>query len=427
MKAGNDARGYGWVARVFHWSIAFLIIAAIALGLYADNLRDTAQDQIQKIFEAFSLHKTVGIAVLFIGLARILWMLTQKKPRHLHPDRKLETFTAEVMHVGLYLGMIILPLSGWLVHSAAPGGFARILWPFGQRLPGVPENLALSEKLATFHALGWWMQAAMIALHLLGVVKHSVIDRDATLARMAGPAATLPEPPAAPAHREIAAPVVALALWAGLAGYAAFIAPAHSDAAAASAETPAVQSETAPAATATTAAPATPDAASTAPASATGWAVESGTLGISVTQSGSAVAGSFANWQAAIDFDPATGNGHVRVTVDIASLTLGAVSDTAKGPDFLNASQFPEAVFEGDIAPAPAGGSAHIAKGDLTIAGQSVPSELAFDLVIEGDQASAKGGLTVDRREFGIGKNYADEGTVSFPVAIEFDLTATRR
>ncbi|MDN3711013.1 YceI family protein [Paracoccus cavernae] len=52
-------------------------------------------------------------------------------------------------------------------------------------------------------------------------------------------------------------------------------------------------------------------------------------------------------------FDPEAGTGHVRVTIDIASLTLGAVSDNAKGPDFLNSAQFPEAVFEGDIAPAP--------------------------------------------------------------------------
>ncbi len=425
MKAGNDASGYGWVARAFHWSIAVLIIAAIALGLYAANLRDTAQDQIQKIFEAFSLHKTVGIAVLFLGIIRIVWMLTQKKPRHLHPERKLETFTAEVMHFGLYLGMIILPLSGWLVHSAAPGGFARILWPFGQRLPGVPENLALSEKLAVFHEFGWWLLAAMIVLHLLGVVKHSVIDRDATLARMAGRAATLPEPPEVPEHRAVAAPLVALALWAGLAGYSALIAQPHSETAPpATTEAPA----SVPAAPAVESAASTaPETGATAPASANAWEVESGTLDIAVTQSGSPISGNFANWQATIGFDPEAGTGHVRVTIDIASLTLGAVSDNAKGPDFLNSAQFPEAVFEGDIAPAAAGGTAYLATGNLTIAGQSLPAALAFDLVITGDQAAAKGGLTIDRREFGIGKNYADESTVSFPVAVTFDLTAKRQ
>ena len=49
------------------------------------------------------------------------------------------------------------------------------------------------------------------------------------------------------------------------------------------------------------------------------------------------------------------------------------------------------------------------------------------DLVIEGDTATAKGRMQIDRRDFGIGAGYADESTVGFAVGIGFDLTARRQ
>ncbi len=421
MKAANDSRGYGWVTRFFHWIIAALIFATIALGLYADSLRASPPEQVAQIFQVFSVHKTVGILVLILAVFRIIWTLTQPKPRPLHPDRKLETWLGEMVHFGLWFGMLVIPLSGWLLHSAAPGGFARILWPFGQRLPFVPEDLLLSERFARFHDLGWWLLGALIALHVAGALKHAVIDRDATLARMAGRAANLPEPPASEHHRAASAPLVAVLIWLALGVFSVAVPPKlEADAI----EKAAVETSqpAAPATTESTAPAATP----TAPASANAWAVQSGNLAIAVTQAGSEVSGAFADWQAQIDYDPAQQSGNVVVDIDIASLTLGAISDNAKGPDFLNAAQFPKAQFKGDITADPAGGSAHLAKGELTIAGKTMPATLNFDLTITGDEASAKGGLSIDRRDYEIGKSYADESTVSFPVTVTFDLIAKR-
>lgn len=441
MKAANDTRGYGWVARFFHWGTALLIFAAIALGLYADSLSATPPEQIQRVFQAFSIHKTLGITVLVFAVMRLIWTLTQPKPRPLHPKAKLQTWLGEMVHLGLTIGMIVIPLSGWLLHSAAPGGFARILWPFGQRLPGVPQDLTLSERFGTFHDLGWWVLGALIALHVAGVLKHVLIDKDATLARMAGPSADLPEPPAQDHRLAISAVVAAGLIWAALAGFAAFSPlPSEAEAIAApelatpdtSAQSSAQDAAHAPpsdtqANTQSGAQSGTPAAKAPATLAANGWTVESGNLSISVTQAGSAVTGSFGAWQAQINYDPTSQTGQVAVDIDIASLTLGAVSENAKGPDFLNAAEFPKAHFTGQIDPAPAGGSAHVAKGELTIAGKTVPADLAFDLTIQGDTATAKGGLHVDRRDFDLGKNYTDESTVAFGVDIAFDLIAKQQ
>lgn len=396
MQARNSSRAYGAVARFFHWSIALLILGAIALGLYAGSLPQGSQDEMQAVFAAFSAHKTLGVAVLALALARILWTLTGIRPRPLHPDRRLETLAAEAVHWALWMGMVLMPLTGWLLHSAAPGGFSRILWPLGQRLPLVPESAALAECFAAFHETGWWVLAGLIALHVAGALKHALIDRDGTMARMAGNAARTPEPPPArPATLpHLLAALAALAIW----GATLAVSLATS-------ETPAEA----------------PTTATEAPAS--GWAVQQGTLGIEVAQAGSPVSGQFGTWTAAIDYDPQAQAGHVAVDIDIASLVLGSVGDTAKGPDFLNAAAHPSARFEADIL---AEGDGHVARGTLTIAGKSVPAELPFVLAIEGDTATASGEMRLDRRDFGVGAGYADESTVGFGVRVHFELTAQR-
>ena len=401
MSPMNTTRAYGWAARAFHWTVAVLILVALGLGLYAGSLPSGSDDELQAVFAAFSIHKTAGVAVLIIALARILWTLFQIRPRPLYPERRLETLLAETVHWALWIGMIVMPLSGWLLHSAAPGGFSRILWPFGQRLPLVPQDAALAEGFARFHETGWWVLAGLILLHVAGALKHALIDRDHTLARMAGNPARLPEPPAHPLpsglHHALAA-IAAVAIWG------------------ATAAIPAQMGDSAQ-----------PQAAAITPAAASGWAVRQGTLAISVKQGGNDVSGQFGQWQAKIDYAPETQTGAVDVTIDIASLTLGAVGDSAKGPDFLNAAAHPTASFKAAILPPAGAGQPHIARGTLTVAGTAIETDLPFQLDLQGDTAKAAGQITVDRRDFGIGARYADEKTVGFAVAISFDLTAKRQ
>lgn len=409
MPAANTTRAYGTVHRFLHWTIALLILSAIALGLYAESFRAGGAATLARMVEVFSIHKTVGIAVLFLALARVLWVLVQGHPRPLHPQRRLETLVASTVHWALYGGMLLMPLAGWLLHSAAPGGgFADILWPFGQRLPGVPQDAALAERFTAFHVNGWWLLALLIALHIAGTLKHTVIDRDATLARMAGNAALVPEPPRQPRPNRWLPPLLALALWGGLAAWAATVERLP---------------EAAPGQASEEAAPA---AAASAETAASAWTVQSGTLGLSVTQAGVPVEGQFGTWTAAITYDETTGTGEVTAEINIASLTLGAISGMATGPDFLNAPAFPTARFEGTITRAAQGGTAHQATGTLTVAGQTQPATLPFDLTIAGDQATAQGTLTLDRRDFGVGATYADESTVAFPVVVLVNLSATR-
>ncbi len=404
MPLSNTPNSYGSVAKTFHWLTALLIITLFPLGLVANNMAyeiktasAPADGLVAQTAWLFSLHKTLGVAVFFVALLRILWALGQPKPGLLHPDRKVESLAAETVHWLLYGSLVLVPLSGW-IHHAAASGFAPIWWTFGQGLPLVPKSESVA---ATFGGAHWVLTKVLgvsLLLHIAGALKHHIIDKDMTLRRMWFGHAELPRTNVK--HGQGKPIVVALALWAvALSGGAALGVYDSHGGASQGAALEDVQSD---------------------------WQVQEGTLAITVTQLGTDVTGQFDDWTAAISFDETVQNGiagSVDVTIAIGSLTLGSVTAQAMGPDFFDAETYATAMFTADIMRVVDG---YEAQGTLTIRDQSMPITLPFGLSINENEASMSGQLTLDRRDFNIGANMADESSLKFAVNVKIDLTATR-
>ena len=134
MPLTNTQIRYGGVAKTFHWLTALLILTLIVLGLVAEDLPYATDAELARKAWLFSLHKTLGVLVFFVALARILWAVSQPRPGLLNADKRAESFLAELVHWLLYGALVIVPLSGWIGHAAA-SGFAPIWWPLGQSVP----------------------------------------------------------------------------------------------------------------------------------------------------------------------------------------------------------------------------------------------------------------------------------------------------
>ncbi|MCZ7676003.1 MAG: cytochrome b/b6 domain-containing protein [Roseovarius sp.] len=406
MALTNTAKSYGAVTKGFHWLTALLVLTVIPLGLVASDLAQDLRNPGIGATDAlaaratllFSIHKTLGVAIFLMALARILWGLAQPRPGLLNGDRPAEAALAASMHWLLYGSLIVVPLSGW-VHHAATTGLAPIWWPFGQSLPFVPESEAVANFAATLHYVLQWVLIGALTLHALGAFKHHFIDRDATLRRML-PGHAPAEPTAAQPGQALPV-LVAVTVWAvtlGGAGALGWFAPEGR-------------------------APQTRLAAVTSD-----WQVSDGTLSIAVNLMGSTVTGKFADWTADIAYsetpDAAGRHGDVTVTVAIPSLTLGSVTDQAMTAAYFDAEGFPTATFAADLLALDGG---HVARGTLTIKGHSVPVEMPFSLALVNATATAEGHLSVDRRSFGIGTGTTDADTLGFTVDVAFLLTAGRR
>ena len=387
---------YNGVTKMFHWLTALLILTIIPLGVIANRLPFETSEQLATKAWVFSMHKTLGVAVFFVALLRILWAVTQAKPGPLHPERKLETFAAEVVHWVLYISLVAVPLTGWIEH-AATSGFAPIWWPFGQKLFFVPESEAIAGAFAGLHWVFGKLMVASLLLHIAGALKHQFVDKDATLRRMWFGGGMMP---AVATHVTSLGPrvaAVAAFVIVGGAAYSAGWLEKHG---------------------AVIQAAALEDVTSD-------WVVQDGEIAITIIQFGSEVTGSFADWTSEISFDPAPADvmGDVTTVISIGSLTLGSVTADAMGPDYFNVAEHPTATFTAEIKP---DGESFVADGTMTIKGITAPVQLPFDLAIDGDTATMTGAVSMNRKTYKVGESQSDAGSLGFDVLVNVTLTATK-
>jgi cytochrome b561 len=179
---------YSAVAMTFHWVIAALIIANVALAWTADELPRSSAAGLM------AWHKTFGITVLILSLGRLAWRLTHRPPV-LNPHLKTwERLLAHVVHWGFYVLMIGLPLTGWALVSASPlikvypiDMFGLFHWPAIGPLANLPpaEMKAAHETWEeVHHLLAKVLIYGLIPLHILGALKHQFLDKDNELGRM---------------------------------------------------------------------------------------------------------------------------------------------------------------------------------------------------------------------------------------------------
>lgn len=176
----NSENRYGTVAMGLHWLIAFAIIGLLAVGKYMHGLPDTDPDK----FALYQMHKSFGITVFVLTLARVAWRFTQPVPALPASMPGWERLGARASHLLFYLLMLGLPLSGWLRVSTDRLGVPT-LW-FG--LFEVPHLPLVSDTLTHLaHDAHELMGNAMILLllvHVGAALKHHFWNRDGVLKRM---------------------------------------------------------------------------------------------------------------------------------------------------------------------------------------------------------------------------------------------------
>lgn len=184
MDAQDDAHRYPLIQRALHWGVAILVFGALGAGMLIGNygfsgLVDAyGQDTTNLIYK---YHKTFGVIILALMAIRLAVRLRLGKPAYATPLTGFEATASRWVHRGFYVLLLAMPILGWL--GTAAGGFPVEF--FDWRLPGlIAKDKALSETLFMLHGWVGWALAALVVLHLGGVVKHAVVNMDRVLERM---------------------------------------------------------------------------------------------------------------------------------------------------------------------------------------------------------------------------------------------------
>lgn len=176
MSDATQAR-YSLGAIILHWLIAIAVIVNWRIAEAAEHGTDAEKMAIM------ANHKALGIIILTLSVLRLGWRFTHKAPPLAESLAGWEKLLARVTHVIFYVLLIGLPIGGWLGVSYY-GNAVDIFGLFSVPALPVSVNREAGEAVLDLHHEGAEILLLLIALHILGALKHSFYDKVPSLSRM---------------------------------------------------------------------------------------------------------------------------------------------------------------------------------------------------------------------------------------------------
>ncbi|MEX0449135.1 cytochrome b [Spiribacter sp. 221] len=177
MRFRNTRDGWGAGAQLLHWLIAAGIATAMLLGWIMVNLPNSPGK-----FQLYALHKSLGITILALVLLRIVWRWINVIPAMPGTLSPREQQLAGAGHMALYALMLLMPLSGYVLNSAA--NFPLNVFGLVQIPNLTPESETLAEVASIMHLTLFWVFAAVLVAHIGAALRHHFVLHDDVLRRM---------------------------------------------------------------------------------------------------------------------------------------------------------------------------------------------------------------------------------------------------
>ncbi|WP_193227595.1 cytochrome b [Aureimonas psammosilenae] len=162
--------------RWFHWGTVCLLALLFGLAWTFDWLGPSPSGA-----TLVEVHRSFGILLFAVVCARLIWRATHRIDPLPRQSPLWERLLASGVQASLYLALLAMPAIGWL-GSALSGDVVRF---FGLPLPdlvGMDEDM--SDRLFDLHETLGWTILALVALHVLGALRHQFVKRDGLLTRM---------------------------------------------------------------------------------------------------------------------------------------------------------------------------------------------------------------------------------------------------
>jgi cytochrome b561 len=105
--------GYGTLSKLFHWVLALLIIGMMLGGLTMDFWPPEYKGQVM------FWHKSVGLLAGMLMVLRLLWRAFQGFPKLPDGIQGAQRIAARAVHFAFYPLVILMPVAGWVMSSAA--------------------------------------------------------------------------------------------------------------------------------------------------------------------------------------------------------------------------------------------------------------------------------------------------------------------
>ena len=170
-------RRYNGVAQALHWATAALVVTQFTLAYLASGLPPGMQRLI-----LMARHKSVGMTILMLVGVRLAWRLLNPPPPLPDTVRYMERRLAHYSHLGFYVLLFAMPLSGWLMSSAknySVSWFNLLTWP-----DLIGQNDIAFAWLRGLHDTMSFVLLALAIVHVVAAFRHQFWLKDDVLLGM---------------------------------------------------------------------------------------------------------------------------------------------------------------------------------------------------------------------------------------------------
>lgn len=175
----NTRSGWGLTSILLHWVSALAVVGLFVLGWWMTDLG---------YYDAwYNLapwwHRSVGMLLLFVTLLRLVWRLANPVP--VSRGHRLERLAAHLGHIGLYVLMLVVLVSGYLISTADGKGISVFdVFVVPAVISDLPQQATVAGQVHWYSALALMLLAAG---HTAAALKHHWVDRNDVLMRMLTP------------------------------------------------------------------------------------------------------------------------------------------------------------------------------------------------------------------------------------------------
>ena len=171
LSSENEAQRYGRISRFLHWTTAILFISLIPIGVFASIIPEGTEYR----NAYFVVHKTIGVLVFMLVIARLIWNMRSRRPGLNTSLRPIERKMAHSAHITLYFFLIALPVTGFVMTSFH--GYPTFFF-FWDLAPLWAPSETATIIWGTFHKyLLPYILYIVLGAHVLGALKHHFVDR----------------------------------------------------------------------------------------------------------------------------------------------------------------------------------------------------------------------------------------------------------
>ncbi|QLH71829.1 cytochrome b [Rhodopseudomonas palustris] len=167
---------YDLCTQSIHWLTLLIVVIAFVAGLVMEEM-PRGPEKVQLL----NLHASIGVILFALTTIRLTWRLAVP-PLQSAPGPQLLRLGAKVVHVGLYLVLFAIPITGLLM-MAAKGRAIEVFGLFTLP-PLVSTNRAFAHSLEEVHEALAIVLLCLVGVHTAAALLHRFMFRESVLYRM---------------------------------------------------------------------------------------------------------------------------------------------------------------------------------------------------------------------------------------------------